>query len=588
MELIKPVGHRYISIITVLLWGMLCISALFVVSEKFVNPEITPKRFGLVIGTGVAAVVWAVCFRDKVVSGRPVFLLLLFCVTTVFLRDWASTGFNSYLLAYSCCLLLLFFLLRQLTAVCAPEWLFGTAFILATFLSLYGVLQYFGVFLTSNRLFAVTGTFDNPAGFGAALSCVFPYGLYFFDRSVRRFKFVVAVMLATLAAGIALSGSRSSVMACLTAVAVYSAVGIPKLKFRWPIKIGAACLVGLLVFGLYLLKKDSADGRLLIWQCTWNMAKDSPIAGHGKGAFQAKYMLYQADYFEMHPDSKYAALADNVLHPFNEYLLILAEHGAIGIGILVLLGFLLIRSYRRSPDFVKLIAGLSLIAVAVFSCFSYPFKYPFTWLIVFLNIALIGVSHDKEPKMANPGRLIKAGTVAVSIVLFLITIPLINAEIIWNKTAKASMIGKTGEMLPEYNKLYRYLGKNGLFLYNHAAELNYIKKHEESLRVFGKCTKYYNDMDVQMLMADNYRALEQYDKAERHLKLAAGMCPGRFIPLYQLAKLYDETGREEEAVDLARQIIDKEVKIPSPTVIAIKSEMDKLIKTFKNIAPMEN
>jgi tetratricopeptide (TPR) repeat protein len=308
------------------------------------------------------------------------------------------------------------------------------------------------------------------------------------------------------------------------------------------------------------------------------MICDAPLAGHGQGAFQAKYMLYQADYFTAHPDSKYTALADNVLHPFNEYLLVFAEHGLMGLAFLALLGFLLFRSYRKERSNAKRTALLSLLALAVFSCFSYPFKYPFTWLIAFLNIAVIFYPTRifQNTKLLN---IITKTAVAIAVFgIFFTAIPRLKAEMKWNKTAHQSLAGKTREVLPEYDKLYRYLGKNGLFLYNHAAELHEIKEYERSIAVFSLCTVYYNDMDVQMLLADNYKELQRYEKAEQHLKLAATMCPARFMPLYELAELYNETGRKAEAVALARQIADKNVKIPSATVFAIKQKMRQLIE----------
>jgi tetratricopeptide (TPR) repeat protein len=133
-------------------------------------------------------------------------------------------------------------------------------------------------------------------------------------------------------------------------------------------------------------------------------------------------------------------------------------------------------------------------------------------------------------------------------------------------------------MLPEYNRLYRQLGKNGLFLYNHAAELHEAGEFERSAAVFERSMRYYNDMDVQMLLADNYIELGKYAEAERHLKLAAAMCPARFMPLYGLAKLYGAVGRRDEALALAKIIINKSVKIPSPAVAAIKHEMRQLIE----------
>lgn len=175
--------------------------------------------------------------------------------------------------------------------------------------------------------------------------------------------------------------------------------------------------------------------------------------------------------------------------------------------------------------------------------------------------------------------MIKAGTIVVSIALLFIAIPLLKAEMIWNKTAKASLTGKTEEMLPEYDRLYRYLGKNGLFLYNHAAELHAAKEYEKSIAVFEQCMRYYNDMDVQMLLADNYKKFGKYAETEQHLKAASAMCPVRFMPLYELAKLYDATGRRDEALILAKDFINKDVKVNSHTIDIIKKEMSQLIET---------
>jgi tetratricopeptide (TPR) repeat protein len=119
---------------------------------------------------------------------------------------------------------------------------------------------------------------------------------------------------------------------------------------------------------------------------------------------------------------------------------------------------------------------------------------------------------------------------------------------------------------------------NGLFLYNHAAELHEAKEYERSIAVFERCARYYNDMDVQMLLADNYKETGKLPEAEQHLKMAVAMCPARFMPLYELVKLYGDAGRRDEALASAKKIIDKDVKVSSSTVSAIKKEMRLLIE----------
>lgn len=86
------------------------------------------------------------------------------------------------------------------------------------------------------------------------------------------------------------------------------------------------------------------------------------------------------------------------------------------------------------------------------------------------------------------------------------------------------------------------------------------------------------DYYLQLMIADNYYKLGQYDESIQHFKQAAAMCPVRFMPLYRLTKLYLERGQTEQAQALARQIMNKEVKIPSPTINAIKYEMRQYLE----------
>jgi tetratricopeptide (TPR) repeat protein len=90
------------------------------------------------------------------------------------------------------------------------------------------------------------------------------------------------------------------------------------------------------------------------------------------------------------------------------------------------------------------------------------------------------------------------------------------------------------------------------------------------------------DYDLQMLMADNYRQLKRYDEAETRYVKASRMCPVRFMPLYELAKMYAEANRDSEALALANTIVTKKIKVPSATVFAIKKEMRELINRIND------
>ena len=79
----------------------------------------------------------------------------------------------------------------------------------------------------------------------------------------------------------------------------------------------------------------------------------------------------------------------------------------------------------------------------------------------------------------------------------------------WHKTAHRSLRGETPRMLPRYKSLYTHLRYKDLFLYNYAAELNVAGYYEESLQIASECEKLWADYDLQMLMADNCRQLQQ-------------------------------------------------------------------------------
>ncbi|GHT80081.1 hypothetical protein AGMMS50262_24160 [Bacteroidia bacterium] len=81
---------------------------------------------------------------------------------------------------------------------------------------------------------------------------------------------------------------------------------------------------------IYYLKKDSADGRLLVWTVCLTMIKEKPLTGWGVNGFQKNYLLKQGEYFKNHPNSPWADLADDTTSPFNEFLKVGVEYGIIG------------------------------------------------------------------------------------------------------------------------------------------------------------------------------------------------------------------------------------------------------------------
>jgi O-antigen polymerase len=342
--------------------------------------------------------------------------------------------------------------------------------------------------------------------------------------------------------------------------------------------VGSAVLIITILVGLYFLKKDSADGRLLIWQCSARMIANKPLLGHGVGGFQREFMLYQADFFRTHPASSYSMRADIVKHPFNEYLLLLVEHGLLGGLVFGLFVYMLIREYRKNKSSEMFYTMLCLSGIGVFACFSYPLVYPFIRLMVVFCAALIMQPETKRWKIPQKlFSIIKPAVLVVSVTLLIHTCNMFYDEYSWNTIAKRSLAGETKKVLPDYARLYKTMNRNGLFLYNYAAELNFIDRNTESNRLFFEASHFMNDIDLQLQMADNYQKMKQYKEAEDCLLLASNMIPNRFIPLYRLAKLYELTKQTYKAKLIAKEILFKPIKIISPEITMIKVEMEELL-----------
>jgi len=201
----------------------------------------------------------------------------------------------------------------------------------------YGLIQFIGWLPSNHSKFAITGSFENPAGFAAVLSLDFPIGLFLLAKAKRIEKYLASATLAIIVIAVFLSGSRAGMLAIIISsmiFLIFQSNVMSKLRQLTHRKLLAVLIVACFAAGAFILynqKIDSVNGRLLIWKVSYQMINDKPILGHGSGAFQAKYMDYQAEYFKNNPNSAYSQLADDVKHPFNELITVTVEFGLIGL-----------------------------------------------------------------------------------------------------------------------------------------------------------------------------------------------------------------------------------------------------------------
>lgn len=437
--------------------------------------------------------------------------------------------------------------------------------------SIYGIMQFLGI-LNKSSLFNAIGSFDNPAGYAICLSVGYSFCLVLIAKRATH-HIMMLFLTVIIIIGVLISGSRAGVVT-VTLITIIYILNRYKLFFlknrKWILGIMVICT--LLFVTLFMLKKDSAMGRVLIWKTSLSMIEKCPILGSGNGAFLAHYMEYQAKYFENNHDNRYELLADNVTHPFNEYLLLLIEYGIIGL-LLLIVAIVLACMYVEIKSRVYV---FPLLSVAIFSCFSYPLRYPFVVIIIAYCLSRL-----QAAKFKNMDQHIRM-FFHYAVISFIITsvyyfINDVKFEYQWNRLQKLTDFGKTKEAVPLYAELTNNWRGNPLFLYNYGALLNSVGDFRESISIVNRCEKYFNDYDVQILLADNYLGMGQFDNAEKCYITASNMIPNRFIPLYKLMLLYESKGCKQKAVDMAVSIIDKKIKIPSGVVNQIRREAQELV-----------
>ena len=452
---------------------------------------------------------------------------------------------------------------------------------------LYGEFHYF--LIQRNYLhLAECGSFDNPSGYALCICSVFPFIFLFYNNYKKRilitsFLFILFIM------GVIISGSRTGLITIAGVLIVYFFY-YGKLKTRYIHKndnYKAVLLIFFIIglfFVLYLIKKDSVNGRLLIWCTAIYMISDAPFWGHGPGAVKKKYMDYQALLLQNHTDDQWAMLADNTKHLFNEYLEILVQFGLFGFILFIGGVSILIYCYKRTSTILSKCALLSLISIAIYSLFSYPFTYSFTWLLVFIDLLIIIEEAYKSSIriLFNRLRIINAIILfsTSSVILYKVYINSVGEIKICTIVKDRSL--SCNQKILEYMKIRRLVYNNPVYLYNFAVESYMNDDFELSLSLIEHCKKSWSDYELELLEALNYSELKLYNLSDIHFIKAHNMCPNRFEPLYYRVKDYIIQKKFKEAKDIAVSIINKRVKVPSEIIDNIKKDMYDLYKNLNN------
>lgn len=213
------------------------------------------------------------------------------------------------------------------------------------------IFQYANLLPALNKFINVTGTWNNPNVTGMFITMSCPLLFLIKGRLNRVFKFSFLFIFILFLISLALLKCRTAWIGIILICTYFLSINwncIEKLKrASFQAKFFSVALITLLVTTLsyftYNLKKESSEGRQLIWKLGLGMALSNPLTGIGLGKFEHDYNLKQAEYFGKQNGSQNEIRnARHINMAYNEWLQIWIEGGLPALFIILILVYVLL------------------------------------------------------------------------------------------------------------------------------------------------------------------------------------------------------------------------------------------------------
>ena len=441
--------------------------------------------------------------------------------------------------------------------------------------------QLLGYGISNHLRFVVTGSFFNPGPCGIFLAGVFVLAVAMMKKGYRKVGInlmFVRYVTACVTFGVTLVAmvptmSRAGWIGALVGVMLLYRGEIAawvNMRRRWVIGGGIVGMIVVLML-FYLLKKDSANGRLFIWQNTVSAYWKTPLFGVGIDGFERAFAGAQHDYFEkekvLEQDNRHVEMAGVVESAFNEPLALFLLLGAVG-GVLT--AMVLFFKLQR-------LTAYSCVAVAllVASFFSYTFYIPSIAIVFLFAVAQLP---DRRVRGGRYVNVLMFGIMGI-VVLFFDFREFGRREAYrkWKNNAVYYTWEDYQSVVEEYGKLYPVLKNDFKFLFEYGHSLHKVGRYEESNIVLKRGARHSADPMFWNIAGNNYLALKQYDQGAAAYLRAYYTCPNRVYPLYLLTKLEAERGDTTMMNYYGHILLGKRPKVPSLAVDEMKFEIRKML-----------
>ena len=442
-----------------------------------------------------------------------------------------------------------------------------------------GIAQLAGWEPSHHYRYALTGTFFNPGPYAILVAIALTVAAAWLynhkgawtglSRPDKIFRVTVYAMWVTGLPVLAATWIRTAWVALAVALTVMLWRGHRRMV------LGGLAVAACLGVCAYAMKQNSADGRLLMtivagkaWTAEW-------LTGHGLGGFAHAYGKAQAAFFTGHPDSPLLSVAGSPEYAFNGLAGVSVEQGFIGMACALTItswtAFILVRKREAS--------ACGYIALLVASMFSYPFSlWPFRlWATGWVAYAV-----SLQAGTGTGAAWWKKASGAAMAILLAVPSVWWTAETKTRVEAYGEYRALSGiqdaAFVDDFRKNYDRLKDRPEYLFTYGKALRELERYNDSNAALRQGTRVSCDPMFHVMMGNNYLDLGAPREAETAYRKAFSLLPNRVYPLYRLMKLYEATGKNEKARDMARRITAFRAKVDSPAVRKMKEEAEDLLR----------
>lgn len=456
--------------------------------------------------------------------------------------------------------------------------------------AILGLRQLYGFATSGHSMYALTGSFFNPGPYSGYLAMILPVCLYQWLVCGRRGGRVVSggvmlLILCVLPAGMSRSAWLAAGVSCLCVYA-WHMDWTDKFRLLWQqqrqrvvmVVVGGFCVLLLAGYLLFVLKPDSARGRLFMWKITCRAIAEKPLTGYGIHNFAAAYGNAQETYFAAGDYEPWEErVAGSPEYAFNEYLQVAVELGIpLAVCLLVVVVLCLYRGVRKGRYGI---CG-AILSLMIFSFSSYPLQLP-VFIVTFgglLVACLSGADRWQWLGLAVSVGIIGGFRLKNDLQVEQACREWMNARVLYNAGAYQSAE-------KEYGRLYPLLRDRASFLFEYGHGLHKQQQFSKSNRILKEALQRSCDPMILNVIGKNYQQMGDCLSAEDWFIRSTHRLPGRIYPYYLLAKLYAEPSfrQPDKFEKMKRMVLTKEPKVHSTAIRQMREEIKKIQLIFVHI-----